>query len=231
MLHVYLSVTGVSANIVMLDGKSPAFEPEFAWGVEAPVAFHLYKAGSTEPLLPDVSQYTWKLAVAKDLNPNTPPDYRIGVSETSVSDNAVVMDIKLDTQEMLDVLGTAPSARRVRAELVGHRDGAEAVCVQFRITAVNRVDSPGDPKALEAYAYSKAEVQTMLADIAATVAGNPAFAALLDTKEDAANKVQVVDAENPSADRFPSEAAVVDYVSGITGDIGAVLDELIGGTP
>lgn len=54
---------------------------------------------------------------------------------------------------------------------------------------------------------------------------------LVDAKENVANKTQAIDAVTPSADRFPSEAAVVDYVSGVTGDIEAVLDELIGGAP
>ena len=58
---------------------------------------------------------------------------------------------------------------------------------------------------------------------------------ILTAKEDVANKTQEIDAVTPSADRFPSEAAVVAHVAGAVtdalGDIEAALDELIGGTP
>ena len=58
---------------------------------------------------------------------------------------------------------------------------------------------------------------------------------ILAGKEPSTNKTQSVDAEAPSADKYTSEAAVVAYVEGAVtdalGDIDAVLDELIGGTP
>jgi hypothetical protein len=58
---------------------------------------------------------------------------------------------------------------------------------------------------------------------------------ILDAKEAVANKTQEIDAVTPSADKYTSEAAVVAYVEGAVtdalGDIDAVLDELIGGTP
>ena len=58
---------------------------------------------------------------------------------------------------------------------------------------------------------------------------------LVDAKENVANKTQAIDAVTPSADKYTSEAAVVAHVAGAVtdalGDIEAVLDELIGGTP
>lgn len=58
---------------------------------------------------------------------------------------------------------------------------------------------------------------------------------LVDAKENVANKTQEIDAVTPSADKYTSEAAVVAHVEGAVtdalGDIEAVLDELIGGTP
>jgi hypothetical protein len=58
---------------------------------------------------------------------------------------------------------------------------------------------------------------------------------ILTGKEPVANKTQAIDAEDPSADKYTSEAAVVAYVAGAVtdamGDIEAVLDELIGGAP
>ena len=58
---------------------------------------------------------------------------------------------------------------------------------------------------------------------------------LVDAKEAVANKTQEIDAVTPSADKYTSEAAVVAHVEGAVtdalGDIDAVLDELIGGTP
>ena len=51
----------------------------------------------------------------------------------------------------------------------------------------------------------------------------------LAAKEDAANKA--TDFAVIDDDKFPTVKAVKDFVTGITGDIEAVLDELIGGTP
>ena len=49
-----------------------------------------------------------------------------------------------------------------------------------------------------------------------------------NAKEDNSNKVTTIDTSNPSSTKYPSESAVVTYVSGIVGNIATILDSING---
>jgi hypothetical protein len=258
MLNIYLSVLGITGNVVAVDGKRTAAVPAFAWGIKSATTIHLYASGGNTALIADLSAYSWVMAMAKDWNPATPPAYRIDSTVITVVANALVMDVTPNTAEMLAVLGVSPVAN-IKAELIGYQGGVAVRTIQFPVSVGNRVDGTGDPEELVPNYYDKQVIDDKFANVGTAIpaategargtialataaeaaAGtdpNKAITAatlkpLVDAKENVANKTQAIDAVTPSADKYTSEAAVVDYVAGVTGDIEAVLDELIGGAP
>lgn len=242
MPNIYLSVLGVSANVVRVDGKSPAPTPAFAWGITSATTITMYAPGGNTDFIADMSEYTWRMAFAKDWNPRTPPDFRVDSDDITVADNALVMDVLPNTQELLDVLRTSPVAN-IKAELIGYQGGVAVVTVQFPVSVSNRVDGVGEPEPLISNTYNKQETDAKFAAVgdaipaategargtialataeeaaAGVEAGKAVTPAtlmpLVDAKEDAANKTQAIDPEDASATMYPSESAVVAYVDGV----------------
>ncbi len=160
-----------------------------------------------------------------------------GVSGIIGNGTGPVITIDTHTEEMAAYLAGKYSAVGY-ATLKGYDStGAVKMSYTFPVTLQNvgYDDTVADTAALSGLTYTKGVIDAKFANIADTVAGDPAFAALLDAKEPTANKTQEIDAVTPSADKYTSEAAVVAYVEGAVtdalGDIEAALDELIGGTP
>jgi hypothetical protein len=170
---------------------------------------------------------------------------------------SVVVDVT-DTVQAAAEIGNDTRAIWT-AELTGTPGDSEQpnLILQWRIAYINRVASENEPppEAETNNYYPKPVVDAKFADIDSTLHIPRDVADLTDNdgllfdgdydsltnkptippdltgdlaaKEDAANKA--TDFAVIDDDKFPTIKAVSDYVTGITGDIEAVLDELIGG--
>jgi hypothetical protein len=199
----------------------------------------------------------WVMQVAQDFLTRTLP---LAESETILSDtNVLPVTLNANTTELRDFMEGKPLSP-VFATLIGLDSGGIAIrSITFQIVVLNSNYNPeAEPTPVQASQfYTAAQVDVKFADIAHTLEvptdinqlddadgllfdGDynslqnlptipPDLTGDLAAKEDAANKV--TDFSTVDNTKFPTTQAVKNFVTGITGDIEAVLDALIGGTP
>jgi hypothetical protein len=204
------------------------------------LAIHVFDGAtaSTQMTQAQLAAYAaaWNLNIAPSPNMAGP----LCLQSTSATVGAdgtisVVVDVT-DTVQAAAEIGNDTRAIWT-AELTGTPGDSEQpnLILQWRIAYINRVASENEPppEAETNNYYPKPVVDAKFADIDSTLHIPRDVADLTDTtglfaaKEDAANKA--TDFAVIDDDKFPTIKAVSDYVTGITGDIEAVLDELIGG--
>lgn len=177
----------------------------------------------------------WELGITQDFLAAT--GLLAATTTITAAGNVLTIALNGHTTEMAEYLDGKKAAVGF-ATLKGYDSGGDVIASYVWQVVLQNVGYDADTEAahaIDGLFHTAAVVNAKFADIAGTVASDPAFAAMLAAKEDVANKTQAIDAADPSSDKYPSEAAVVAHVGGAVtdalGDIEAVLDELIGGAP
>jgi hypothetical protein len=160
----------------------------------------------------DVS--TWDLGITEDFFGKT--GVLAGSSTITAAENVLAVTMNAHTDELTALMDGKKSIQAY-ATLRG-RDASDVInrLYVFPVVILN-IGFTNDTiltTAAQELTYTKAQIDYLLSQLGA---------------EKIENKTQEIDTEEPSAEKYPSEKAVKDFVTGITGDIEAVLDELIGG--
>ena len=244
-----------ASTITIQAGKLARVSPDFhiTRGLAESHTITLLNASGTAY---DVTGITgWVMQVAQDFLTRTPP---LAESETILSDtNVLPVTLNANTTELRDFM-EGKTLSPVFATLIGLDSGGIAIrSITFRIIVLNsNYDPEAEPTPVQASQfYTAAQVDVKFAAIGDAL-GIPTDINQLDdadgllfdgdynslqnlptippdltgdlaAKEDAANKA--TDFSTVNNTKFPTIKAVSDFVTGITGDIEAVLDELIGG--
>ena len=175
----------------------------------------------------DVTGITgWVMQVAQDFLTKTPP---LAESETILSDtNVLPVTLNANTTELRDFM-EGKTLSPVFATLIGLDSGGIAIrSITFRIVVLNSNYNPeAEPTPVQASQfYTAAQVDVKFAAVGASIP-----AATESSRGTIALATADEVAAGTDAGKAVTAATLKPYVSGITGDIEAVLDELIGGTP
>ena len=246
-----------TATVKLKHGALATVTPDFmiTRGITETHSLTLLNADNTAFI--NASVVTWTLQIAQDFLSRT----SILAESTSITFANNVLSILLNAHTVeLKAFMQGKAIAPLYGTLIGLNGSAEVVtAITFRIVCTNSVyepDAEPTPAIISGY-YTKAQIDAKFAAVgdaipaATTVArgtiqlatgdevtaGTDTAKAVvpstlkteLDKKENTANKA--TDFAVIDDNKFPTTQAVKTYVSDVVGDIEAVLDELIGGTP
>jgi hypothetical protein len=247
-----------ASTITIRPGQLARCSPDFhiTRGLAETHTLTLLNADNTA--LINASVVTWTLQIAQDFLSRT--SILAESTSITFADN-VLSGILLNAHTVeLKAFMQGKAIAPLYGTLIGLNGSAEVVtAITFRIVCTNSVyepDAEPTPAIISGY-YTKAQVDAKFADIEGTLNIPRDVADLTDNegllfdgdydsltnkptippdlsdelaaKEDAANKA--TDFSTVDNTTFPTTQAVKTYMSDVVGDIEAVLDELIGGTP
>jgi hypothetical protein len=247
-----------TATVKLKHGALATVTPDFmiTRGITETHSLTLLNADNT-PLI-NASVVTWTFQIAQDFLSRT--SILAESTSITFADN-VLSGILLNAHTVeLKAFMQGKAIVPLYGTLIGLNGSAEVVtAITFRIVCTNSVYEPdAEPTpAIVSQFYTAAQVDAKFADIEGTLniphdvadltddegllfdgdydslANKPTIPPDLSdelaTKEDAANKA--TDFAVIDDNKFPTVKAVKTYLSDVVGDIEAVLDELIGGTP
>ena len=175
----------------------------------------------------DVS--TWDLGITEDFFGKT--GVLAGSSTITAAENVLAVTMNGHTEELASLMDGKKSIQAY-ATLRG-RDASDVInrLYVFPVVILN-IGFTNDTiltTAAQELTYTKAQIDYLLSQLPADLNQLTDTTGMFAAKEDAVNKATDFTVINDT--KYPTVKAVKDFVTGITGDIEAVLDELIGGTP
>ncbi len=244
-----------ASTITIQAGKLARVSPDFHITRGLTETHTLTLLNSSGTALSTTGIFSWGMHVAEDFTVST--DLLAATSTITAAQNVLSVTLNAHTQELIDYLD-GKKLSPAFATLAGFAgNGDIAMLITFPLTCLNAVyDAESEPLPIEpSEYYTKLQTDALFADIDSTLHIPRDIADLTDNdsllfdgdydsltnkptippdltgdlaaKEDAANKATDFTVINNT--KYPTVKAVKDFVTGITGDIEAVLDELIGG--
>lgn len=132
---------------------------------DVPVTINLilYKPDLTPYTNTELSRYTWAFVASDDFDGDTPPQLRASRVQVIPEGVQIVLEDML-TEELVACLGKEKQIK-LGAELTGVQEGADSWILQWPILIKNRRKSEGVPTAVATNYYTKAQTDSLLANL------------------------------------------------------------------